>query len=265
MKYVHVDVVVPARNEQKRIKNTLISLKEQTLKPTEIIVVNDGSTDETAIISRTYADVVINFPYHAESYAGRPELAKVLNEGLKRVPDDCNYVLIIGADHSLHEKYVEEVISRMIKEDVKIASGYIKGEPYHPEMPRGSGRIYNFEFFKKIGFFPVNWGWEAYVLFKAMQMGCKVKCYRDVDAGEVRPTNMSKKKLYYYGKAMRALGYDFRYALGRVVISKRWDMLKGYLSKDTPIYEDVADFVKKWHRRIFWSRVKRIIFHKGRL
>ncbi|MBS7612571.1 hypothetical protein KEJ27_10315, partial [Candidatus Bathyarchaeota archaeon] len=144
----------------------------------------------------------------------------------------------------------------MIKENVRIASGYIKGEPFHPEMPRGSGRVYDFKLFKSIDFFPVNWGWESYVIFKVMQMGYKVRCYKDIEAGEARPTSMNKRKLFYYGKAMKALGYDFKYAVGRAVFNKSWSMIEGYLSKDVRVYKDIADFVRRWQRENFWKRVK---------
>jgi len=262
-KDVHVCAIVPARNEEERIKLTLDSLKTQTLSLQKIIIVNDGSEDRTAEIAARYGEVV-SLPFHKESYVGRPELAYVLNEGLKRVPGNCDYVLILGADHVLPYDYLEKIIVRMIGEDVKIASGYIKSEPYHPEMPRGSGRVYDFKLFKSIGFFPVNWGWESYVVFKFMQMGYKAKCYKDIDAGKARPTSMSKKKLYYYGKAMRALGYDFKYALGRAVINRSWGMINGYLSRDVTIYEDIASFVREWQRREFWSRVKNILRVGGR-
>jgi glycosyltransferase involved in cell wall biosynthesis len=250
--------VVPARNEEVFIEQTLSSLVRQTLKVQGIIIVNDGSEDKTADIATRYG-VVVNLPPHKESYVGRPELALVLNEGLKRVPEDCDYVLILGADHVLPQDYLEKVVSRMVEEDVKVASGYIEGERYHPEMPRGSGRIYDFKLFKSMGFFPVNWGWESYVLFKFMQMGYKVKCYRDIAAGKVRSTSMTKTKLYYYGKAMKALGYDFKYALGRVIVNRSLSMLKGYMSRDVKVYDDIAEFVKKWQRNVFWSRVKQVL------
>jgi glycosyltransferase involved in cell wall biosynthesis len=262
IKYL-VSVVIPARNEQEYIERSLVSLSRQTLKPNGIIVVNDGSIDQTAQISAKYADV-INLPIHEENYAGRPELAKILNEGLKQVPGDSDYVLILGADQSLPEKYIESIVLRMVQEDVKIASGYIKGEPHHPEMPRGGGRIYDFKIFKMIGFFPVNWGWESHVLFKAMQMGYKVKCYRDIDTGEVRATSISKRKLYYYGKGMKALGYDLKYALGRAILNRSWNMFRGYISKEVNVYKDIAEFTREWQRKIFWSRIRRVLYYKGR-
>ncbi len=41
-------VIIPARNEEKTICKTLISIKEQNVKNLEIIVVNDNSNDKTA-------------------------------------------------------------------------------------------------------------------------------------------------------------------------------------------------------------------------
>lgn len=54
-----ISVVIPAYNEEKYIKKTLESLQKQTLKPYEIIVADNGSTDRTGEIARLMgADVV---------------------------------------------------------------------------------------------------------------------------------------------------------------------------------------------------------------
>ena len=43
-----VDVVIPAYREAENITHCLVSVARQTLKPRNIIVVDDGSTDATA-------------------------------------------------------------------------------------------------------------------------------------------------------------------------------------------------------------------------
>jgi 4,4'-diaponeurosporenoate glycosyltransferase len=44
-------VIVPARNEERRLPPLLESLRGQTLAPTEVLVVDDGSTDATGVIA----------------------------------------------------------------------------------------------------------------------------------------------------------------------------------------------------------------------
>lgn len=51
-----VSVIIPAYNTEKYISKCLLSLIKQTLKEIEIIVVNDGSTDNTAEITALFAN-----------------------------------------------------------------------------------------------------------------------------------------------------------------------------------------------------------------
>ncbi|MBK6290125.1 MAG: glycosyltransferase [Gammaproteobacteria bacterium] len=50
MKYV---VVIPAKNEQDSIRNTLESIVGQTIPPKCVLVMDDGSTDNTPNIVRS--------------------------------------------------------------------------------------------------------------------------------------------------------------------------------------------------------------------
>ena len=43
-----ISVIIPAYNNAKTITDTIASLQRQTYSEMEIIIVNDGSTDETA-------------------------------------------------------------------------------------------------------------------------------------------------------------------------------------------------------------------------
>ena len=59
---VYATVIIPALNEEDYIENCLRSLRDQTFRDFEIIVVDGGSTDRTVEISRKYADRVILAP-----------------------------------------------------------------------------------------------------------------------------------------------------------------------------------------------------------
>jgi glycosyltransferase involved in cell wall biosynthesis len=51
-----ISVVIPAYNSEKCIRETLDSVLSQTLSPHEIIVVDDGSKDNTAAVVRSFGD-----------------------------------------------------------------------------------------------------------------------------------------------------------------------------------------------------------------
>ena len=62
-----ISVVIPAYNEEKSIGNTIkeiqkVMKKNKIYKNSEIIVVNDGSTDNTAKVAEKFGAVVINNP-----------------------------------------------------------------------------------------------------------------------------------------------------------------------------------------------------------
>jgi 4,4'-diaponeurosporenoate glycosyltransferase len=54
-----VSVIIPARNEQENLPTLLRSIASQPMKPREIIVVDDGSTDRTAELARQPGATVI--------------------------------------------------------------------------------------------------------------------------------------------------------------------------------------------------------------
>jgi glycosyltransferase involved in cell wall biosynthesis len=73
-----VSVVVPVYNRGKTIVRALDSILEQSMKPEEIIVVNDGSSDGTADVIKEYGNriTIINMPQNSGPSAAR-------NEGVK--------------------------------------------------------------------------------------------------------------------------------------------------------------------------------------
>jgi len=58
-KYPTLSVIVPARNEERNLPTLLESLAAQDLSPTEVIVVDDDSTDSTALVARAAGATVL--------------------------------------------------------------------------------------------------------------------------------------------------------------------------------------------------------------
>lgn len=53
-----ISVVIPVFNRPEQIKRAIDSVLKQTFKNFEIIVVDDGSTDETPVVLKSYADMI---------------------------------------------------------------------------------------------------------------------------------------------------------------------------------------------------------------
>ncbi len=271
MKSVRYAVVTRARNEEKFIVKALKALRNQTIPPSQIIVVDDGSTDRTSEMASKYADMVVRLPDRGYSVAGKPELAKVANEGFRRVKKDIDYVLICDADHILPKDYFEIIVKKMkANPKIVIASGRAKGEPYFEAHPRGSGRVIEANFWRKVNglVYPVVWGWEDWICFKAIQLGYEARSFSDVVTELQRPTRLGKAGLW--GKAMYALGYDWKYALGRCVLTSLKDpkaglnMFLGWLLHRNVERLDIAYWVNQMQKKQFWKRVNTIIKRGGR-
>jgi len=83
-----VSVVIPAYNATAFLAETLASVFAQTLPPAEIIVVDDGSTDDTARIARDLGVTVIS--------RANGGISAARNTGIRAAR--CEYVALLDAD-----------------------------------------------------------------------------------------------------------------------------------------------------------------------
>ncbi len=111
-----ISVIVPAYNCQDTIERCIKSIQNQTYKNLEIIVVNDGSTDNTeavlfALQSNDERIKVISIPNGGVSHAR--------NTGLDNSTGD--YITFVDSDDYI-DKEMYDILYNLIKEyDVKIA------------------------------------------------------------------------------------------------------------------------------------------------
>ena len=54
-----LSIIIPARNEAENLPQLLASLQQQTLHPVEILVVDDGSEDETIACAKGFGATVL--------------------------------------------------------------------------------------------------------------------------------------------------------------------------------------------------------------
>ena len=236
-------VIVVARNAAKTITNTIESLIHQTIQPIKIVVVDDGSTDETHEILSAYSQnqqiTVIDRPN--EGYDIR-RVPKNINLSLQSsIELESDYTMISGDDCEYPTDYCESVIGMMAQNSrLVVASGHPSqfGLHTYEHTPSGSGRIIKTRFLKEIGFkFPVKAGWEAWLLYEASQCEYETKLLNGVSYTHVRPRG-AKHAFTYWGAAMYTLGYHPLYAMGRITKNLAKDhsfrsaigLLRGYLT-----------------------------------
>jgi len=224
--------------------------------------VNDGSVDDTARLASQYADLVVDLPRHDKSWTGRPELARVFNAGFEALKKlNIEFVLISGSDDIYPPDYLKELIGRMRDERVVVSSGVVEGEATSGYFPRGGGRVIDAEWFRRVSFrYPENYGFEGYIIYKALSQGYKVKAYPDIKFKLSRMTQLTNRKLFLWGKGMRAMNYNWWYAIGRALKmalerpSGGYQLLKGYFS-EVHYYEDIKDFVPGYQSKMILKRV----------
>jgi len=66
-----VSIIIPARNEAHNLPKLLGSIASQSAKPIEILVVDDGSSDDTADIARQFGAKVITPPPLPDGWRGK--------------------------------------------------------------------------------------------------------------------------------------------------------------------------------------------------
>ena len=102
-----VSVIIPAYNEEKVIGRLLGSIKNQSHKRIEIVVVDDASTDKTAEIAKKYTDKVFT-RLHAERSIQR-------NFGASMAKG--KYLFFLDADMELSEDVVKECVGLLVNND----------------------------------------------------------------------------------------------------------------------------------------------------
>lgn len=111
-----VSIVIPAYNVERYIRSTLESVKKQTNKNIEVIVVNDGSEDKTGEVAK---QVLSNseFPWKVIDQKNQG-VSVARNVGLSYAAGE--YVLFLDGDDLLHESFVEKMYSLGKKNDADI-------------------------------------------------------------------------------------------------------------------------------------------------
>ena len=104
-----VSVIVPIYNVEKYLEKCLDSLVNQTLEDIEIILVNDGSTDNSGEIAKKYANKYKDKIIYLEKENGG--LSDARNYGLEYVKGD--YISFVDSDDYISKNLYSELVKYM--------------------------------------------------------------------------------------------------------------------------------------------------------
>ncbi len=212
--------IVTCRNSENEIEYAINSLLKQTIEPRYVIVVDDGSTDNTNNILKglkrkndnihviTNPDLGYDIGRVVVNWNNAINLAKDLNL------EDTDYHMISTDDTHYEEYYAEKIMHRMDTDGlIAISSGNYDDNSY--KTPHGAGRFVRNSFFKKVlGCYPEKMGYESVILQMSLYHGFKNVVINEARFSHTRQLG-ANHHFYEFGASMRTLGYHPLFVLGR--------------------------------------------------
>jgi len=215
-------VIMTCRNSEKFLGAAILSIINQSIKPEYVIIIDDGSTDNTPAILKEiksrYRNVSIitnpDFGYDIGrvvfSWNKAIKLAKELN-----LPK-TDYHMISSDDVRYEFEYAEKILKYMDSDPlITIASGEYNND--NSSKPRGSGRfIRNSFLFSVHGYYPERVGYESAILYSALKNRLKYLVIPEAHYVHSRQLGVNHH-FHDWGQSMRSLGYHPIFAFSRFV------------------------------------------------
>ncbi len=284
MRYV---LVTPARNEERTIGRTIAAVARQTLLPERWVVVDDGSTDNTAGVVRDMArrlpflrlvsrssDATYNFGSKVRAFsAGVRALA-----GL-----DYEFIGNLDADITLGQTYYETVMRRMLNEPKLGLAGGVRRYDHDgkrryrvlskPWSVCGAVQFFRRECFEEIGgLMPLKCGSEdALAEIVARMKGWEVRAFPDLVVHHHKRTGGNKGILsarFRQGQADSALRTHPAYEVAKIIyrlaekpyVIGSLTRLAGYCAGNPE--ERIPEDVAVYHRQEQLTRLRSLFLRR---
>lgn len=275
-------IITPAYNEQSLISATIESVLAQTILPARWVIVDDGSTDNTAQVVQEYCRRYPWMVLHRrqknpqDTYYGSNVYA--ILEGVRLISDvPYEFLAILDADIELPADYYQNLLNEMAKDDkLGIVSGV-----YVDKMPDGALRkalhdrrscpkalmLFRRACWEQIGgFVPMPYGGEDTVAcFAARMHGWKTWSLPELVAVHLKPVGTGHTKgilkirfrngiseyylaspfLFTFLKCVRRLVKEKPYFFSGLMRLLGYLYAAIFLDKQTLISKDLKRYIRK--------------------
>ena len=224
-------VNTPAKNEAENIKRLASALIAQTERPSSWIVVDDGSTDDTASFVE---ELQVIHPWmsvlHAPPTSGKTRaepIVRAFHQGLAELPDAADVIVKVDADISMEADFFARLMREFANDDhLGIASGACyeldRAGAWRQRHMTGPGvwgacRAYRRVCLDEILPLEQRMGWDTMDLVKAQLKGWGTRMLRELPFRHHRPEGAregtSSSRWAAQGEAARYMGYRVSYLL----------------------------------------------------
>lgn len=194
-------VIIPLYNKADFIKNTLKSVQKQTFDDFEIIIVNDGSTDESLKIVKQLNDKRIHIVNQNNQGASAAR-----NKGVRLA--NAEWIALLDADDIWHKNHLEELFKNIKKlknvdlvsnaYQIKLNSSYIKTPTYSKKVPESISFIRDYFEYSYID--PLFW---------TSSIGFKKTCFDEIKGfDETLKTGQDLDLIIRFTLKNYSLGYN---------------------------------------------------------
>lgn len=217
-------IIIPAHNEEGNLSFTLDSLQQQSFKDFKTVVVNDGSTDETAEIIRKYTENDSRFEtVDLQKSAHQPgsKVVSAFKNGLKTQDiDEFDMICKFDADIILPENYLE-TLEHAFKNNPKYGlvggllyvekdGGWVYEGNSNKHHVRGPMKAYRKECFIQIGGLRETLGWDNIDAILLENLGWKEVVIPELQVKliKVKGADYTIRPADYYGRYFYFLGLN---------------------------------------------------------
>ncbi|MCH7500032.1 MAG: glycosyltransferase [Nitrospinae bacterium] len=122
MTYPKISIVIPAYNHEAYLETAVLSAISQTYKLTEIILLNDGSTDSTGDICEKFSAMHPSIRYYSHSNMGA---YNTINKGIKLASGQ--FIAILNSDDIFYPEKIERCVELVCKKKtLELISGNVE-------------------------------------------------------------------------------------------------------------------------------------------